>query len=509
LEVRLNAFGVCFLSRHGPRETLALECPLVGGAPENTPDVGGPPKRPAAARAYVWGVVAVAVAALSCWGFFFGFSLEPTTLAVGIALAALCAAERFWPVAFGVGRATFEFGGIPIFAAFVLGGPTCALLTAVPSAAYRDSSRAAFQGAIHALQIVMSALTFSFFVPTPLLTGLQFSAPFVWGTLAAGVVFFGLDALIGPVLMRLKYGLSWRAVLGEVILPALPSDVLAVAAVLATALAAGSIGPLAALVLLSGTALSLAAASHIRDQRKKMMRLEAERDALGEALRSSHAKLAARLVEGLGSRDGHAAAHGAASAIYARDIAREMDLGKERCEEVHLAALLMDVGLLWVPDEVLMTCPEKLNSLGRASLEGHPESGERVLSEVPGLEEASRWVRWHHERPDGTGYPDRLRGGWIPLEARILAVASLYTSFVLDDPHTPALRPHEARQRLVGAINGAVDEEVARALLRVLDSEDASYASASDARFSFLVARRDLDDTSTEIPSRVIRAGQL
>ena len=157
----------------------------------------------------------------------------------------------------------------------------------------------------------------------------------------------------------------------------------------------------------------------------------------------------------------------------------------------------------------LMTRPEKLNSLGRASLEGHPESGERVLSEVPGLEEASRWVRWHHERPDGTGYPDRLRGGWIPLEARILAVASLYTSFVLDDPHTPALRPHEARQRLVGAINGAVDEGVARTLLRVLDSEDASYASASDARFSFLVARRDHEDTSTEIPSRVIRTGQL
>jgi HD domain len=495
-------------------EPLAIEYPLVGGAPENTPNArqtnaGGSSKRPAAARAYVWGVVAMAVAALACWGLFFGFSLEPTTLAVAVALAVLCAAERFWPVSFGVGKATFEFGGIPIFAAFVLGGPTCALLTAVPSAAYRDGSRAAFQGAIHALQIVASALAFSLFVPTPLLTGLQFSVPFVWGTLAAGAVFFGLDALLGPVLMRLKYGLSWREVLGEVILPALPSDLLAVAAVLAMALAAGSIGPLAALVLLSGTALSLAAASQIRDQRKKMMRLEAERDALGDALRSSHAKLAARLVGELGSRDGHAAAHAAASAVYARDIAREMGLGKERSEEVHLAALLMDVGLLWVPDEVLLTRPEKLNSLGRTRLEGHPESGERVLSAVPGLEEASRWVRWHHERPDGTGYPDRLRGGWIPLEARILAAASLYASLVLDDPHTPALRPDEARQRLVGAVSGAVDEGVARVLLRVLDSEDASYASASDARFSFLVARREPKDTPTEVPSRVIRAGRL
>ena len=486
----------------------------MGGAPENTlnappTNAGGPPKRPAAARAYVWCVVAMAAAALACWELFFGFYMGPTTFVVGIALAALCAAERFWPVGFGVGRASFEFGGVPIFAAFVLGGPACALLTAVPSAAYRDSSRAAFQGAIHVLQIVVSALAFSLFVPAPLLTGLQFSASFVWGTLAAGAVFFGLDALIGPVLMRLKYGLGWREVLGDVILPALPSDVLAVAAVLATALAAVSVGPLAALVLLSGTALTLVATSHLRDQRKKTMRLEAEKDALGEALRSSHAMLAARLVEGLGSRDGHAAAHAAASAIYARDIAREMGLGKERCEEVRLAALLMDVGLLWVPDDVLMARPEKLNSLGRTRLEGHPESGERVLSAVPGFEEASRWVRWHHERPDGTGYPDRLRGGWIPLEGRILAAASLYASLVLDDPHTPALRVDEARQRLVGGIGVAVDEGVARAFLRVLDTEDRPYASASDARFSFLAARLDHGDDPTEIPSRVIRAGQL
>ena len=448
-------------------------------------------------------MVATAGAALACWGLFFGFSLGPRTLAVGIVLVAMCAAERFWPVGLGVGRATFEFGGIPIFAAFVLGGPTCALLTAVPSAVYRNRSRAAFQGAIHVLQIVMSALVFSLFVPTPLLTGLQFSTSFVWGTLAAGAVFFGLDALIGPVLMRLKYGLSWREVLGEVILPALPSDALAVTAVLVTALAAVSVGPLAALVLLSGTALCLTATSHIRDQRKKTIRLEAERDALGEALRSSHAELAARLVEGLSSRDGHAAAHAAASAIYARDIAREMGLGKERCEEVRLAALLMDVGLLWVPDEVLMTRPEKLNSLGRTCLEGHPESGERVLSAVPGFEEASRWVRWHHERPDGTGFPDRLRGGWIPLEAKMLAAASLYASLVLDDPHTPALRPDEARRTLVGEIGGALDEGVARVFLRVLDSEDASYASASDARFSFLAAQRDHGGASTELSSRV------
>jgi HD-GYP domain-containing protein (c-di-GMP phosphodiesterase class II) len=244
----------------------------------------------------------------------------------------------------------------------------------------------------------------------------------------------------------------------------------------------------------------------VRENRKRALRLASENAALKEALAADGLAFASRLVAASDLRDGRCAAHAAAASVYAGDTARELGLGEGRAEEVRLAALLIDVGHLFVPDEVLLTPQEKLNSLGRARLEGHPVKGEEILQTVPGLPaEAARWVRWHHERADGTGYPDRLRGNWIPQEARILAVASHYASLILDGPHAPALTPSGARREMVAGIGGAFDGDVVAALLRVLDTEDAPYASASDDRFTFRSANRwgSLSPATTEDPIRL------
>ncbi len=431
------------------------------------------------------GTIFLAAAAISLWTFFAGLSLTHATLLVGIALGVVSAGARFMPIGFGVGRASFDAGGVPIFAALVLGGPACALLAAVPSAVHRDPTRTGFMAATHVLQVVAGALAFALFYPQPLLLDPEFSPAFVLATVVAGLVFFGLDALIGPMLMRLKYGLSVREILDDLVAPALPSDALAIVTVLATSLGAASFGPTAAVSLLSGTALSLGTVNLVRENRKKVMRLTSENEALKEAVRDSTLEIASRLVGRLGQRDGYAAEHAAASAVYAADIARESGLDEGRCREVRLAALLMDVGLLWVPDDVLLVPERRLNSLGRTHLEEHPVAGEEILSDLPGLGDAARWVRWHHERADGTGYPDRLKSAWTPQEAKILAVASLYASLVLDGPGAPALGPEEARRALVAEMGKAVDEDVAKILLRLLVTEQDSYASASDERFAF------------------------
>jgi HD-GYP domain-containing protein (c-di-GMP phosphodiesterase class II) len=405
---------------------------------------------------------------------------------MGLALGVLSAGARFLPVGFGIGRASFDAGGVPIFAALILGGPACALLAAVPSAVHREPSRTGFMGAIHVLQVVLGAFTFALFCPEPLLLVPQLSSDFISGTLVSGLAFFGLDAVISPTLMRLKYSLSVREIVGEMVVPALPSDALAITTALASALAVATFGSVAAISLLAGTALSLVALNLIRDNRKRAMRLASENEALKEALRDSNLEIASRLVGRLGQRDGYAAAHAAASAVYAADIARESGLEEGRCREVRLAALLMDVGLLWVPDDVLLVPEERLNSLGRRHLQEHPVAGEEVLSDLPGLEDAARWVRWHHERPDGTGYPDRLKGAWVPQEAKMLAVASLYASLILDGPSAPAVHHAEARRMLVAEMGKGVDEGVARILLRLLATEEDSYAAASDERFVFV-----------------------
>ena len=95
------------------------------------------------------------------------------------------------------------------------------------------------------------------------------------------------------------------------------------------------------------------------------------------------------------------------------------------------------------------------------------------------------WVRWHHERPDGRGYPDKLRGPWIPTEAKVLAVAQAYAALVLDGPSRPGVSPAQARERLGAGVDTEFDGVVVRALLRILDTESEGYRMADDHRFVF------------------------
>lgn len=207
-------------------------------------------------------------------------------------------------MSFDVGRASFEFGGAPILFALVLEGPARALVAALPSAAYRDPSRVAFQGAVHVAQVLAGSVVFSFLSPAPpvaLLTTSSATKPMSLASLCiatvdAGLVFFGLDSFVGPMLMRLKYGMLWRQVFVEFILPAVPSEALAVATVLVAVPVASFSAPSASVVLMGGAFLTSLAVARVREHRKRSLRLEAENAALRDGLRNSNAEFASRLV---------------------------------------------------------------------------------------------------------------------------------------------------------------------------------------------------------------------
>ena len=423
-------------------------------------------------------------------------------------LAAVCALSRRLPIDFGFGKATLEveIADVAVLTALVLGGPLCALLVAVPSMVYRERLRTAYQASAFVLQILAAAYVFGMF-SDPIFFGADLQRPFALGVVAAGLVLCSVDALTVSSLLRIKYGLTHERLLKDVILPPVPSEVVAVLAALATSYAVKGYSPVAALSLFSGAAVAVTLLHLVRQRRKKLEALESEvyrlqRKCVGleRALRSSNLELAARLVQSVGSKDGHTAARAAAAATYAADIARELEMVPGEVEKLRVAALLQDVGMVSVPDEVLLTPPKRLNSVGRMHVEQHPVQSERLLSAAAGFEEAARWVRWHHEREDGTGYPDRLRGEWIPLEAKILAASELYASLVLDGPHSPGLSPQRAREELVGLVGNKLDRQVVKALLRVLDDQDANYAAAADGRFAFPAADRP---AAVRPPSRV------
>ena len=433
-----------------------------------------------AASTYIYLLAASALASLGAWLYLFGFSSGWTEPAAAAVLTLVCAVSLRFPIRFG--RADVDAADVAMLTALVMLGPLWALLVATPAAlSYRSNRmRLLFVAACDSVKLLSAGFVFRAF-SVPLLGGSGTDASFVYGAAAAGVTFYALDAVINCTLLRLKYETPMKDTFVESLLPLIPSDLAAVSTAVGASYAAATFGPAVALVLLCGISGALISHRMIHEREERIQNLEAE----VENLSSAPLAFASAMVLSLGRKDGRTARHAAASAVYAADLAGELGLDSSKMAKLKTAALLQDVGLAGVPDEVLTTPPKNLNSIGALQFEEHALHGERILSAAHGFEEAARWVRWHHEREDGTGYPDRLRGNWIPLEAKILAVCGTYSSLVIDGPRNPGLEPREARRQLVAMSGVSLDMEVVRTFLRLLDTKDANYAAASDDRFAF------------------------
>jgi hypothetical protein len=188
-----------------------------------------------------------------------------------------------------------------------------------------------------------------------------------------------------------------------------------------------------------------------------------------EAGRSSELRLAAAmlLAEALDLRDSSTGRHSRTVGEYAREIAVELELAPERVERIHAAGVLHDLGKLGIADAILYK-PGSLSDSEWAEMKRHPEIGARILLHA-GLGDLAQWVRAHHERMDGYGYPDALSAEQIPLEARILAVADAYEAMIADRPYRNGMTPADAREELERCAGSQFDPAVVQAFLDALD----------------------------------------
>jgi HD-GYP domain-containing protein (c-di-GMP phosphodiesterase class II) len=145
---------------------------------------------------------------------------------------------------------------------------------------------------------------------------------------------------------------------------------------------------------------------------------------------------------------------------------------------LHAAGVLHDLGKLAVPDAILHK-PDRLTDAEWAEIRRHPEVGARIL-ENAGLHRIAGWVRAHHERVDGGGYPNGLNADQIPLEARILAVADAYEAMVADRPYRAGMEPEEAGAELLRCAGTQFDEAVVDAFLRVLALDSGRLVRRAD-----------------------------
>jgi HD-GYP domain-containing protein (c-di-GMP phosphodiesterase class II) len=127
-----------------------------------------------------------------------------------------------------------------------------------------------------------------------------------------------------------------------------------------------------------------------------------------------------------------------------------------------------DIGKIAIPDAILNK-PAPLSHEERKVIETHPAAGEQILAPVPFLSRVRRIVRHDHERWDGTGYPDGLRGPQIPIGARIVFVVDSFHAMVSDRPYRKGMPEAAAREELRANAGTQFDPAVVDAFLRVLD----------------------------------------
>jgi hypothetical protein len=169
-------------------------------------------------------------------------------------------------------------------------------------------------------------------------------------------------------------------------------------------------------------------------------------------------------------------------AQWATDIAEALELSERERNLTHLASLLHDIGKIGIPDEVLKS-PTRLDRANWALVEGHCHNGYKILKNIDQFEELATVVLHHHERFDGTGYPQGLSGGQIPLISRIICVADSYSAMVSDRPYGPALPPELATAELELKKGTQFDPEIVDCFLTILEALDECYRRGEEADF--------------------------
>jgi diguanylate cyclase (GGDEF)-like protein len=181
------------------------------------------------------------------------------------------------------------------------------------------------------------------------------------------------------------------------------------------------------------------------------------------------------LAETLDLRDVGTARHSETVGLLAEQTARRLGWSSQRVARLRAAGVLHDIGKLGISDAILHK-PAALDEDEWREIRRHPEIGALIL-EHANLPDIAAWVRAHHERFDGSGYPDGLAGTAIPAEARVLAVADAYEAMTADRPYRRSLPPHVAEDELRRAAGTQFDSDMVDALLEALADGDETVPS--------------------------------
>ncbi|QWD67384.1 HD domain-containing protein [Polynucleobacter sp. MWH-Aus1W21] len=170
-------------------------------------------------------------------------------------------------------------------------------------------------------------------------------------------------------------------------------------------------------------------------------------------------------------RDPYTAGHQKRVASISMAIARKLGWENERIQALYMAAMVHDIGKMAVPSEIL-TKPSRLNDIEMQLVQGHVEAGYQILKDIPFPWPIAEMVHQHHERLDGSGYPNGLKGDEICEEARVLAVADTIEAMATHRPYRPAKGLAAALDEIRIEAGTQLDAKVVDAAFKLLDGEN-------------------------------------
>ena len=201
---------------------------------------------------------------------------------------------------------------------------------------------------------------------------------------------------------------------------------------------------------------------------------------LAEKLRlkqiSNYEETILAFVDMIEQRDAYTAGHTLRVAKYARLIATAYGLEEESINKIEQAAILHDIGKISTPDSILLK-PGKLNVLEYNLIQNHVNAGVRMLSKIELYRELSELIKYHHERYDGKGYPNRTKGENIPVEGHILMVADAFDAMTSNRIYKARKTPIEALDEIVAESGKQFHPEIAKIAYKVLSTIEMQHTT--------------------------------
>lgn len=224
------------------------------------------------------------------------------------------------------------------------------------------------------------------------------------------------------------------------------------------------------LALLQELAEDIAFGVQNQRMRREHEQLEEERQRHRERLQNSLLQTIQAITLMVEKRDPFTAGHQRRAAHLAEAIARELQLDPDRIEGIRFGAMIHDIGYIYVPAEILNR-PGPLSGFERNIIRTHSQVGYDIVKDIDFPWPVAQMILQHHERLDGSGYPEGLKGEAIMLEARILAVVDVIEAMLSHRPFRPALNMNDVTQELNQNRGIKYDERVIDASLRLINEK--------------------------------------